>query len=42
MRPAWDRDKDNMLTRLKEDLWFEIATAVERSQARARKAAGWE
>ncbi|MCA0923002.1 HK97 gp10 family phage protein [Pseudooceanicola nanhaiensis] len=42
MRPAWDQDKDNMLARLKEDLWFEIATAVERTQARARKTAGLE
>lgn len=42
MRPAWDQDHQNMLKRLQHDLWFEISTALQRSQARAARAAGWE
>ena len=42
MRPAWDQDHKAMLQRLQKELWFEISSALQRSQARAARAAGWE
>lgn len=34
MRPAFEQDKAAMLERLRNDLWFEVSSAVARSQAR--------
>lgn len=39
LRPAWEQDKAAMLERLKKEIWFEVLSAVERSEARkARRA----
>ena len=40
LRPAFEQDKMAMLERLKKEIWFEVSTAIERSEARkARRAA---
>ena len=39
LRPAFDQDKADMLERLKKEIWFEVASAIERSEARKARAA---
>ncbi|PIL19509.1 hypothetical protein P775_14240 [Puniceibacterium antarcticum] len=38
-RPAWDSDQQDMLNRLKAELWAEIEKTVKRAEARAARAA---
>jgi len=39
LRPAFDQDKAAMLERLKKEIWFEVLSAIERSDARAARRA---
>lgn len=36
-RPAWDRDKENLLKRLKGQLWVEIEKSIARAEQKAAK-----
>ncbi len=40
MRPAWERNKNSILTNITEDMWKEIKKAAERAAKKAAKAKG--